>query len=84
MSVASSRNRKTSLRLAEKNWNDLSPFYERLEKSVGTNDRDAIKVNELGKAYALAMNIRRDGEVLRQLGESAGVDFSFAENRFLF
>ena len=61
----------------QKNWEDIKPLLTEVDEALAAKNVDSIKVNTIGKAYARAQNLVRDGKILIQMGEPAGVDYSF-------
>ena len=60
-----------------KNWEDIKPLLIEVDEALAAKNVDSIKVNMIGKAYAKAQNLVRNGKILIESGEPAGVDYSF-------
>jgi hypothetical protein len=56
-------------------------MLESVEEAVKSGNYDRIKVSALGKAYASASTIVREADSLRNMSESAGVDWTFRGER---
>lgn len=63
----------TAQKLSQKNQDALAKF----EKNIAAGRVASVDALEVGNAYLAAMQMRRAGEQLVQLGEPAGVDFLF-------
>ncbi len=64
----------------DQNWAKIEPVLEEYAEAIEKKDQDAIDVKTIGKTYSTAQAIALDGQVLTEMGESAGIDFAFRGN----
>lgn len=57
-------------------WQELEPLLRKIKSANESNNYDQIKPALLGKAYAQASALLREGDALKNMGETAGVDWT--------
>lgn len=60
---------------AKKNWDSIADFCKQVSEAEKANDLASIDCEEVGPAYAIARQILREGQALKNMREPAGVDW---------
>lgn len=63
--------------VCKSNWSDVAPLVAKIQIALDANDKESIKLKTLNRAYVKTRALRRDGPILVEMGEPAGVDFGF-------
>jgi hypothetical protein len=57
-------------------WQELNPLLQTIKAANESTNYDKLKPNLLGRAFAQASAMLREGDALKNMGETAGVDWS--------